>query len=257
MLIDQNFTELADIKYVKAGPNLKFLEMQLKSNISVNRKPITVFDVNVEVTDLEIMQELLRILNEHRNCIAKSAYNVSFTDIVEIKINLTTDRLLVQRPRRYSESERAQIRKIVNEFLSWGIIRESTSPFANNVLLVKKIWEKRLCVDYRNVNEISLTEKYPLPIIEEQINRLSGYKYFCCLDLASGYHQIKMSEESILITAFITQDDHYEFLRVQKHGLKLKLNKCFFLRTPIEFHQIREFLGLTGYFRKFISNYAD
>lgn len=119
------------------------------------------------------------------------------------------------RPRRYPEKDRELIRNIVKELLKHGIIRESDSPYASQVLLVtKKNGEPRLCVDFRAINKKTVPNRNPLPLIEDQIDRLSGYKYFCTLDLASGYYQIKMAEDSIAKTAFITQDGLYEFLKV-------------------------------------------
>lgn len=64
------------------------------------------------------------------------------------------------------------------------------------------------------MNKITVQDKYPLPLIEEQLRRLSGFKYFTSLDLFSGYYQVPVAPESIPLTAFVTQDGHYEFLRV-------------------------------------------
>jgi hypothetical protein len=83
------------------------------------------------------------------------------------------------------------------------------------VLLVgKKNGEQRLCVDYRALNKITIKDKYPIPRIEDHLSRLAGYGWFISLDLYSGYRQIPMARDSIPMTAFVTQDGHYEFLRV-------------------------------------------
>lgn len=101
---------------------------------------------------------------------------------------------------------------MVAELFKHGIICDSKSLYASQVLMIsKKCGEKRLCVDYRALNKITELDQYPIPMLED---RLSGCKYFCSLDLASGYYQIKLDEESIPKTAFVTQDGHYEFLRV-------------------------------------------
>lgn len=70
-----------------------------------------------------------------------------------------------------------------------------------------------MCVDHRALNKITEHERYPILLIE-QLDRLAGYKYFCSLDLATGYYQIRMNVNSIPKTAFITQDGHYEFSKV-------------------------------------------
>lgn len=95
------------------------------------------------------------------------------------------------------------------------MIRDSDSPFASPILLVrKKDGELRLCVDYRSLNEIMKRDRHPLPIIEDQINFLAGKTRFISLDLFSGYHQVPISKESIEKTAFVTPEGQYEYLCV-------------------------------------------
>lgn len=96
-----------------------------------------------------------------------------------------------------------------------NIIRESSSPFSSPVLLVKKKdGSDRLCVDYRALNRISEKNSFPLPLIDDQLDRLGTEKYFTVLDMAAGFHQIPIDEESVHKTAFVTPDGHYEYLRV-------------------------------------------
>lgn len=79
------------------------------------------------------------------------------------------------------------------------------------MLVNKKDGSHRLCVDYRELNANTVSDRYPLPLIADQIARLHGAKYFTCLDMASAYYQIPMHEESIECTAFVTPDGQYEF----------------------------------------------
>lgn len=97
-----------------------------------------------------------------------------------------------------------------------NIIRESVSPYASPVILVrKKDSSDRLCVDYRALNRITVKDRYPLPLIDDQLDRLGKACYFSTLDMTSGFHGIPIEKEtSVEKTAFVTPDGHYEWLRV-------------------------------------------
>jgi transposase InsO family protein len=243
---------------------------------------------------------------------------------------------------RLSPVEREEVTRTLQELLKRGFIEPSTSPFASPILFVrKKEGTLRMVVDYRGVNKITERNQYPLPRIDDLLDQLNGARVFSSLDLMSGYHQVRITEEDVPKTAFRTpqglyqfrvlpfgltnapatfqkvmndvlgslvgkcvvvyMDDilvysknateHEEHLRMvlqllREHKLYCKLKKCSFFQkevaflghlvsgegvradprkvetvrswpTPLAVHDVRCFLGLTNYFKKFILGYSS
>lgn len=81
-------------------------------------------------------------------------------------------------------------------------------------MVSKKTGDERLCVDYRRLNQLTKKQHAPALNVEEYTDKLQGNKYFIILDLASGYYQVLVDEESRPLTAFVTNDGHYEFVKM-------------------------------------------
>lgn len=123
------------------------------------------------------------------------------------------------RPYRYNPELKNEIEKQITEMLQSGVIQHSQSAWSSPALLVRKkdgTW--RLSVDYRQLNNLTVKSKYPVPIIEELLDELSGSKWFTKLDLRAGYHQIRMVEDDVSKTAFQTHFGHFEY-KVMSFGL--------------------------------------
>ncbi len=115
-------------------------------------------------------------------------------------------------PYRLSQPELEELKKQLDELLEKGFIRPSKSPYGAPVLFVpKKDGGWRMCIDYRQLNNITVKNRYPLPRIDDLLDQLHGAKYFSKIDLRSGYHQIRVVEEDCHKTAFKTRYGHYEY----------------------------------------------
>ncbi|MCH90079.1 gag-pol polyprotein, partial [Trifolium medium] len=115
-------------------------------------------------------------------------------------------------PYRMSASELGELKKQLEELLEKKFIRPSVSPWGAPVLLVKKKeGSMRLCIDYRQLNKVTIKNKYPLPRIDDLMDQLMGACVFNKIDLRSGYHQIRVKAEDISKTAFRTRYGHYEY----------------------------------------------
>ena len=116
-------------------------------------------------------------------------------------------------------AELKELKVQMEEMVNKGFVRTSTSPWGEPVLFVKKKDESmRLCIDYRELNKVTIRNQYPLPRIDDLFDQLQGAKVFSKIDLRSGYHQLRVHDEDVSKTTFRTQYGHFEFL-VMPFGL--------------------------------------
>ena len=118
-------------------------------------------------------------MNSFSDYISSSMKRLGNTNTVEMEIKCIVDTPVVLYPYRMAEVERGILREIIQELLNNGIIRESSSPYASPITLVKKKDGcYRLCVDFRHLNAITVKNHGVLPHIEDQIDKLGGFKYY-------------------------------------------------------------------------------
>lgn len=119
------------------------------------------------------------------------------------------------------------MRNIIRELLDKKIIyyiRESESEYSSPILLVKKKdGSDRMCVDYRALNAITVKDRYSLPLIDDYVDRLGKSEYFTSIDMATGFHQIKMDNDSIPLTGFVTPEGHFEYLKMPMRQLSINV----------------------------------
>lgn len=148
---------------------------------------------------------------------------------------------------RLSPQETTEVKRQVADFLAKGYIEPSTSPYGAPVLFVEKPdGTLRLVIDYRLLNRLTIKNRYPLPRIEDLLDRLSGASVFSSLDLASGYYQIRISEEDRPKTAFCTPMGLFQF-RVLAMGLA---------NSPSTFQAVMDKV-FQPYIGKFVQVYLD
>nr|GFC37001.1 putative reverse transcriptase domain-containing protein [Tanacetum cinerariifolium] len=122
-------------------------------------------------------------------------------------------------PYRLEPLEMKELSEQLKELSDKGFIRHSSSPWGAPILFVKKKdGSFRMCSDYRELNKLTVKNRYPLPRIDDLFDQLQGSSVYSKIDLRSGYHQLRVWEEDVLKTAFRTQYGHYEF-QVMPFGL--------------------------------------
>ncbi|GJS53054.1 putative reverse transcriptase domain-containing protein [Tanacetum coccineum] len=132
---------------------------------------------------------------------------------VEFQIDLVSGAAPVARaPYHLAPSEMKELSEKLRELLEKGFIRPSSSPWGAPVLsMKKKDGSFRTCIDYRELNKLTVKNRYPLPRIDDLFDQLQGSSVYSKIDLQSGYHQLCIKEEDIPITAFRTRYGHFEF----------------------------------------------
>ena len=330
---------LSSIQVVHSTPDPDIADVVTFQQTASDENPMP----DIDVADLTPSERIALedVLRQNADVFSKDSLDIGMTTTVDHEIPLTDPTPFRIPYRRIVPGEFQEVRKHIEELERTKVIKPSQSPFASPVVIVrKKDGSIRLCVDYRKLNSRTVRDAYPLPRIEEALDVLGNAKYFTCLDLTSGYLQVRMAEKDQPKTAFTTPMGLFEFTRMpfglvnapatfqrlmstvfsdmnfesvllylddiiiysstieehisrleevfqrlRRHNLKLKPSKCHFLKSSVQYlghivsaegittnpekvaavenwptpkskKDVRSFLGITGYYRKFIHNYA-
>ncbi|XP_037929192.1 uncharacterized protein LOC119663653 [Teleopsis dalmanni] len=137
------------------------------------------------------------------------------TTQVAMYIVLKDETPIYSRPRRLPFTERCIVDEQVEQWLKSGVIERSESEFSSPVVLIKKRdGTPRLCIDFRRINKVLVKDRFPLPLIEDQLDRLQSGKVFSTIDLKNGFFHVPVAELCRKYTSFVTHNGQYQFCRV-------------------------------------------
>ncbi|XP_078492084.1 uncharacterized protein LOC144747728 [Ciona intestinalis] len=160
----------------------------------------------------EQKQDISRIVKKHSEVFSEKPGTMK---LVEHVISLTSDKPVRSKPYAVPFHVRKSLREDIQEMLDTGIIRPSSSPYASPVVMVrKKDGTNRICIDYRKLNNLTVFDPEPMTTAKEVFNTLCDDQYFSTIDLTKGYWQVKVAEDDIKKTTFVTPDGCYEFCKM-------------------------------------------
>ncbi|KAJ7986493.1 hypothetical protein DPEC_G00340450 [Dallia pectoralis] len=188
--------------------------------LSPSKTADTEFDANlINFEDSPVSEEwkerLRQKLSTRSQVFSLQEWDVGLAKGVEHTIRMSDPRPFRERSRRLAPADLEDVRQHLQELLRAGIIKESRSPYASPIVIVrKKNGAVRMCIDYRLLNSRTIPDQYTTPCIDDVLDSMTGSKWFSVLDLRSGYYQIAMAEEDKEKTAFICPLGFFQFERM-------------------------------------------
>ena len=172
--------------------------------------------VHLETSSPAVRQEVLQRLEEFESTVFETRVMPRAPPHRTLDLDVTLypgTAPIARRPYPVAAHHQTELQRQENVLLDAGIIRHSVSAFAAPVLFApKKDGKLRLCIDYRLLNAQTVRDRFPTPTAGDLISRTRGAKLFSKIDLHSGFHQLRMREEDIHKTAFVTPNGHYEWV---------------------------------------------
>lgn len=216
------------------------------SNIHIVTEKLSNYKIITTETNPKKRKEKLEILSKNFPKIAEKDLKVLCTEFIDVfalesekisannfykqKLRLHDKEPVYIKNYRIPHAQKEEVNKQIDKLIKDDIIEPSISEYNSPILLVpkkplpdttQKRW--RLVVDYRGLNKKLIADKFPLPRIDDILDQLGRAKYFSCLDLVSGFHQIELEEKSRDLTTFSTEKGSYKFKRLP-YGLKIAPN---------------------------------
>ena len=154
-------------------------------------------------------------MHQFQDSFSRDEWDLGLTHLASHAVKTEGAAPVKQPPRRVPMAYADAEKKAIEDLKAKGVIRDSTSPWASPIVLVKrKDGSVRPCVDYRKVNELVKPDGFPLPRIQDCLDAVAGSQYFSTFDLLSGYFQIPLLEEAIPKSAFVCKYGHFEMTRM-------------------------------------------
>uniref|UniRef100_A0A8C2FG16 Gypsy retrotransposon integrase-like protein 1 n=1 Tax=Cyprinus carpio TaxID=7962 RepID=A0A8C2FG16_CYPCA len=199
---------VSEVKSVSASINLQIPTVRPSVQEQIKSLDLSVLTETEQEQVRSLLLKFHTVFSAHEGdlgCTRLLSHDIPLTDSVPVR----------QRYRRIPPSEYDVVKTHINQLLEADIVRESCSPYASPIVLVKKKdGTLRMCVDYRQLNAKTRKDAFPLPRIEETLDSLTGARWFSTMDLASGYNQVPVTEGDKHKTAFCTPFGLFEWNRM-------------------------------------------
>ncbi|GFU51649.1 hypothetical protein TNCV_82791 [Trichonephila clavipes] len=223
---------------------------------------------NVELSP-EQKSSAERLFQEFEDVFSRNSSDIGHTTVTQHRIDTADHPPIKQHPRRLPFAKQEEVGTLLREMQENDIIEPSSSPWASPIVLVrKKDGSTRFCVDYRKLNDVTKKDSYPLPRIDDTLDTLSGHKWFSTLDLKSGYWQVEVHPEDREKQHSLPAKDYgsskkksiiWDTSSLQKVFVRTpkKVSAVKNWKRPENLRELRSFLGLCTYYRKFVKGFSN
>ncbi|KAL0546072.1 hypothetical protein IC582_015977 [Cucumis melo] len=180
----------------------------------------SILDSVVGTREVDVSLSLEPVVRDYPDFFPEELPGLPPHEEIEFAIELEPGTVpLSKAPYRMTPAELKELKVQLQRLLNKGFIQSSVSPWGVPVLFVKKKdGSMRLCIDYRELNKVTVKNKYPLPRIDDLFDQLQGATVFSKIDLQSGYHQLRIKDSNVSKTSFCSRYGYYEFI-VMSFGL--------------------------------------